>query len=330
MLRQTLPQYKTVKMGFGTGSIYDFGCYLVSLCDGLNRRGHNFTVEQLNDIFKTKKLWIGEFKNYIDVDNLANKWPEVFASFKKIEPYNDQIPQLDDLHIVLGKVDARGIGGSGTHFVEVVGRNGVFDLIGDPWFGDEIRAFDRYGKYGTITGLRVFKIKQKELMTDYYKGLDLENKESMKEAVNIFDEVINKKAFVRLTELQNPIFNPLEVKTVGEAGTQIQNRLEQISRLKEQVTEEQSLRTELSIALKADKEIVKVYENRIVELNQKVTEMAKKEGQHNLDLEGVKQELVLCQTASTTPPEAPSKLAWHEHLVLAIKGLIGLVYKPTV
>lgn len=162
MLKQTLAKYKTISLGNGTGSIHDFGCYLVSLCDGLNRRGYLFSPEGLNTILKEKGLWIGEFGNYIDVDNLDNKWGEIFTSFVKIEPFSNQVVPIDDNHIVLAKVNAKGIGGSGTHFVEVLRMDGVNAIIGDPWYGDEIQAFSRYGKLGTLLGLRIFEIKKSQ------------------------------------------------------------------------------------------------------------------------------------------------------------------------
>ena len=147
-------------MGKGEGSIYDFGCYMVSLVDGLQRRKYTFTPEVFNQLLKDKGLWIGEFGNYIDVDNIAKKWSEVFVSFKSIAPYTNQPVPLDDTHVVLAKVDARPIGGTGSHFVEVLRFDGAYAIIGDPWFGDEVRAFDRYGKYGTLKELRIFEIKK--------------------------------------------------------------------------------------------------------------------------------------------------------------------------
>jgi len=161
MLKQPLTKYKTIMLGNGTGSIFDLGCYLVSLCDGLQRHGYTFTPEVFNQVLKDKGLFIPTgTKNYIDVDNLAKKWPEVFVSFKSVAPFTTQSIPLDDTHVVVAKVDARPIGGTGSHFVEVLRMEGAYAIIGDPWFGDEVRAFDRYGKYGTLKELRIFEIKK--------------------------------------------------------------------------------------------------------------------------------------------------------------------------
>lgn len=161
MLRQTLEKYKSIKMGDGEGSIYSYGCYLVSLVDGLVTKGYIFTPEGFNEILKSKSLWTGEFLNYIDVDNIATKYPEIFISFAKhdVWPSNDQLNTwLDNNFIVVCKVDARGIGGSGTHFVVLKEMQGSTAIIGDPWFGDIKPVTLRYGKLGNILSLRVFEI----------------------------------------------------------------------------------------------------------------------------------------------------------------------------
>lgn len=156
-------------MGYGTGSIYDFGCYLVSLVEGLVSKGYAFSSEGFNEILKSKGLWTGEFKNYIDVDNISKRYPEVFKSFQKLDtwPSNDQLNTwINGNFVVVCKVDARGIGGTGTHFVVLKGMDGNTAIIGDPWTGTIDKVTLRYSKYGNILSLRVFEIVQRqELMT---------------------------------------------------------------------------------------------------------------------------------------------------------------------
>lgn len=162
MLKQTLAKYKTVKLGNGSGSIYDFGCYLVSLVEGLNTKGYNFSIEGFNEALKYNKCWTGEFQNYIDVDNIATKYPEIFKSFKKVTtwPSNDQLSSwLSGSYVVVCQVDAKGIGGSGTHFVVLKEMQGATAIVGDPWYGDVKPVTLRYGKLGNILSLRVFEIK---------------------------------------------------------------------------------------------------------------------------------------------------------------------------
>ena len=169
MHKQTEEYYKTQTLGFGSGSIYNVGCYLVSLCNGLVEFGHEFTPRTLNELLKSKNLFIGEFKNYINVDKLVSVLPDIFTSFKKIEPWNDMASlqwYLSRNYVVLGKVDARGIGGSGTHFVYITDIVGEDAIIFDPWTGEHQPVKNRYNKYGNIKGLRIFGIVPKLPITE--------------------------------------------------------------------------------------------------------------------------------------------------------------------
>lgn len=160
--KQTEEYYKTQMLGFGSGSIYDYGCYLVSLCNGLNQFGHKYTPRTLNELFKDKGLYTGEFKNYINVDRLADVLPEIFEDYFKVEPWNsmsDLEAWLDSGHVVVSKVSAKGIGGSGTHFVLADEVQGINVIIHDPWTDEYQPVFNRYGSLGNILGLRVFKVK---------------------------------------------------------------------------------------------------------------------------------------------------------------------------
>lgn len=191
MLKQTQEKYKSIMLGFGTGSLYSFGCYLFSLTQGLLDHGYSFTPEGLNDILKKKNLWIGEFKNYIDVDNISIKYSEIFTSFKKVTqwPSSTQLNTwINGNFVVVCQVDARGIGGSGTHFVILKRMDGNVAIIGDPWFGTEDKVTLHYGSYGNILSLRVFEIKPKQgnqIMTELYTYLgttnDSESKNKLKE-----------------------------------------------------------------------------------------------------------------------------------------------------
>lgn len=164
MYNQTDPKYKNIILGGNkaTGSIYQYGCYLVSLCNGLNQKGYNFTPEQLNQLFKDKNLWVGEFDNYIDVANVAKVWSDIFVSFDRIDPWGAEPitdTLINDQLVVLGKVNAAAIGGSGSHFVLIKGvQNGVA-IIYDPWSGVEEPITKRWASFGCILGAYIFKVK---------------------------------------------------------------------------------------------------------------------------------------------------------------------------
>lgn len=162
--KQTEEKYKHIYLGFGSGTIYSFGCYLVSLVNGLNDKGYNFTPEGFNDFLKQNNAYIGEFNNYIDVARLDDILPNIFTSFKSVDLWND-VPPLADLIkpnlVVLGRVSAAPIGGKvdSDHFVEIVGMDGKVAIIHDPWTGREEKITARWANYGNIKGVRIFDIK---------------------------------------------------------------------------------------------------------------------------------------------------------------------------
>lgn len=152
MYSQRDPRWSRKKLGFGTGTIGRYGCYLTALAWGLERFGWDFTPDSLNQMLKDKGLYTGEFKNYIDVHKLNSVLPGIFKNFVKIEPWQN-LPIGDC--VVLGKVDAKIIGGTGTHFVEIDVKSG---WINDPWDGKEYSIIR-----SPILGLRIFYIKKKEI-----------------------------------------------------------------------------------------------------------------------------------------------------------------------
>jgi len=163
MYNQRDKRWKDIKLGFGSGSIGNYGCYLVSLCNGLLSKGWDFTPETLNTLLKEKGLYTGEFRNYIDVGSLHAILPDIFVSFEKVEPWGAK-PTLDEIVkddvVALGKVDASVIGGTGTHFILITGKWGKVAVIYDPWTGVEERITKRWSEKGFIQGLRLFKVKK--------------------------------------------------------------------------------------------------------------------------------------------------------------------------
>lgn len=166
MYTQRDSRWKSKHLGFGEGSIGEYGCYLVELCNGIKKLGHNFTPNTLNGLLKSKNLFTGEFKNYIDVANLSKVLPSIFEDFWKLEPWDDMgilKGYLNKKYVVLGKVSATPIGGSGTHFVGIYEVEGVNAIIHDPWTGEYQPVSTRYNNYGNIKGLRVFKVREAQM-----------------------------------------------------------------------------------------------------------------------------------------------------------------------
>ncbi|MCK9370741.1 hypothetical protein M0R04_12600 [Candidatus Dojkabacteria bacterium] len=163
--KQTEEKYRSIKLGNGEGSIYDYGCYMVSLCNGLRQKGYDYDPEQLNNILKVKNLWTGTTKNLIDVTNIVPRWFDVFTSFKRVDAWTT-VPSLDEIlkpdTIAIGEVSPVGIGGSskGQHFVLITKKatNG-HAIIYDPWRGIEEIIDTHWGSLGYIKSLRLFTVK---------------------------------------------------------------------------------------------------------------------------------------------------------------------------
>lgn len=180
MLNQRDVRWSGEIMGFGDVTLGGYGCYLVSLCQGLMDRGWDLNPHTFNQELKNRELFIrdGKTNNYIDVGQLANKWPDIFVKFSSVIPYNDvpALPELvNDSQVVLCRVDAKGIGGLGSHFVLLKGFSGKTAIVGDPWTGTEDLVTKRYGTLGNILDLRIFDVKKKiinqneEMITDTTK-----------------------------------------------------------------------------------------------------------------------------------------------------------------
>jgi len=175
MYKQTESKYRSIKLGNGDGSLYNFGCYLFSLVNGLNDFSWNYTPEQFNQFLVNNNSFTGEFGNYINVDKLDDILPNIFESYKRTDTWIgfDSVDwYLSRNYILVAKVDARGIGGSGSHFVRVVSTtNKTMTIIQDPWFGTTDPVTKHYNAYDNILSFRIFKVKENlssinETMTD--------------------------------------------------------------------------------------------------------------------------------------------------------------------
>src|SRR5258708_7244157 len=122
MYTQRDPLWKDILMGEGAGTIGEYGCYLVSLCNGLIKFGYAYTPLTLNTYLKDKKLWTGTFKNYIDTVHCVEYAGALFVGYSTIVPWSD-LNQLLALtqgpDVILGRVNAAAIGGQGNHFVHI-------------------------------------------------------------------------------------------------------------------------------------------------------------------------------------------------------------------
>ena len=162
---------------------------------------------------------------------------------------------------------------------------------------------------------------RKATMATMYKGLDLTNQDSMKVAVDIWDEAIIKKLWVKLSELKE-LFDVTDRKTIVQAIAEVKNRYEQISRLKDQLTTETNLRIELASSLSGCESAVRVYENDIVSRNTKINEQAKHIGELMTEIAILKDALSKPESdVIEEKPESISKNSTLEQVIAWIKNL---------
>jgi hypothetical protein len=162
--------YPDIILGNGSASqtVALLGCFETALLQGLIDRGYNYSVAYFNQLLKDKGCFSS--KTLLSAATIANNIPQIFT-YGAVEAWNDAniIKYMaDPSYLVLGEVDARGIGGSGTHFVLIQSidvENGKIKMtyVGDPWGGlDHEKVSSRYNAYGNILSFRVFKVIIKE------------------------------------------------------------------------------------------------------------------------------------------------------------------------
>lgn len=147
-----------------TNKIGPYGCYLCSLVSGLSDRGYDYDPNTFNDLLKSVNAWVGPFGDYIDSQNIDKYLPAIFTHFQKVDPWND-IPKVDNLVgenlIVVCRVNAKAIGGTGTHYCYLVGQQKGVALIYDPWRNVTELITKTYGNYGNVLGIDIFTVKVK-------------------------------------------------------------------------------------------------------------------------------------------------------------------------
>lgn len=212
--------YPDILLGYSkTLTVAGYGCYMVSLLQGLIEKGKNYTVAQWNELLKSSGVYTEQNPTLMAASMVEAKLSSIFE-YGGNEAWNDAniVKYLNDKnYIVLGEVNAKGIGGSGQHFVKIdhvdVSNTGKITMtyIDDPWGGlENQKVTNRYNAYGNILSLRVFKIKSGSNggnMANMYKGYDLANPESMKIAVDVLvrlqsGDLVDKSKY---DELQNMI-----------------------------------------------------------------------------------------------------------------------------
>lgn len=169
MINQRL--YPDIALGLGnlpSQSIGMVGCYQGVILQGLLDRGYSFSVAGFNDLMVSRGVYNEKYKTVISLQLILSQMGDIFSK-ARFEQWNSQNVlnyMADKKYLLAGEVDARGIGGSGQHFVYIQSvesnESGItMTYIGDPWDGlDRQKITTRYGQYGNIKSLRVFEVKE--------------------------------------------------------------------------------------------------------------------------------------------------------------------------
>jgi hypothetical protein len=302
------PRWANTLLGTNTDkqySIGNYGCMITSVCAYLNALGINETPLTLNN--RLKDQTIGGFINggLFVFDSLRKIWPDIAMDYVSSKwPKNapdsaiDKMKQLiDQGHPMITEVDFYpNTVMEDMHWVLIYGYNDTGDFfMFDPWTGSQTMLLSAYGDikrvmycYRTYTkplpfdGVEEVICYPKSIGASYRDNsdkwiataqyLEIGGDPNTTPFETIKSVVAGLKS--RLTDLQNQL---------GTAQGEITNREEQVSRLKQQVLDEQKLREDLQNKLKQALSglpgVSGVYEARIKELQGQIDAMGKEKGE---------------------------------------------------
>lgn len=257
-LSQRDNRWKDKRLG-GGGTIGLYGCLLICHAMALAYYGHETSPDSLNEIFKSKGAYDGNYLNFYAVGN-------VFGDYKAVEFYecNDvpcDLSKIDKMLAqkkpVIAKVDFdQNPSTKGDwHFVLIIGKedDGAY-YINDPWTGETYYFNAKYGDpLKGIYGLRIYDgIPPKE--SNYEDRI-----QELTEQVKSANESLAEKSF--------------EVSMLTDKLTDSQNKVEE---LQESLNKARSDRDsaiwendQLKLKNKTQEEEIKALREKIVELEKK-------------------------------------------------------------
>lgn len=341
------PQHKDKILGFNkAGSQYtigNFGCLITTVDAYLNAIGYNIKVDELNDKLKQVKGYTENSGLFI-YDSLKSIWGDVkveFASQKWSGPVPDseiaKMRQLiDQGKFLITEVDFYpATVNEDMHWVGVYGYDDNGDLlIFDPWtgtlvpitvYGDPKRVIYKYFYYNKPVELEKIEdivCYQKsesdrlKLNSEKWDGtvlyLDIKTNPNDTPLETVKSTIGGFKS--RLTDLGNQL---------AGANAELNNRLEQVGRLKDEVTSEQNLRKELTTklndALKGNASVVGVYEGQLKAKQALVDEYAKDKGALNIRISELETEV------KRTKEDAVKNMTNRELMSIVINRAIPLL-----
>lgn len=312
-------RWKDVMLGYNAqGSIYtigSFGCLITTVDVYLQALGININVLELNEKLKQNNGYTPGSGLYI-FDSLKSIWPDIkmdYVSQKWDGPVSDEgIQKIKDLidqgKYVVTEVDFYpNTANEDMHWVGIYGYTDTGEfMIFDPWtgtlvplsvYGDAKRVIYCYRTYSkplpfdNVEPVVCHPASTNDKLihgcsawedTVRYLEVGTDPKDTSSETVRSVIAGIRSRA----TDLSNRL---------DQATAEVKNREEQVSRLKNQLLEEEKLRREatdaLNKALTANKDVSKVYEGQLAAKQELIEEYARSKGALTIENTNLKTQL---------------------------------------
>lgn len=263
-------------LGYGTGTqtIANYGCFMVNIYDALKERGlYTGSVGQWNQHLKDIGVYTPTNPTLLNIATLGANSKYFVQGYK--EAYSDAgvLKYLAEpgKYILIGEVSAKGIGGTGQHFVKIIradSTNGKITMtyIDDPWGGlSNQKVTTRYGTYGNILSLRVLEIAKGAEMPDTIQVEKTVFEELVTKATK-YDE-INKNGYVTKADHDAEVGRKNEEignlkKQLADAKVAYDNQALLTDRAKEQLRVEQEAHTKTKKELETAKQLLADCENK--------------------------------------------------------------------
>lgn len=287
------PRWANLKLGNSQSSFGDYGCLLCCFASMANDCDKTVTPPQLNELLKEKNLYVeGDLLNDWVIENV---YPDI--KFLETKYYGDVYADLGYIREKLseGKLLIAGIDFypltdyPDYHFVRIISSDDNGFKIMDPWYAEANQYISKY--YGSA-GRAILKV-----MVYQYTASEnvLYNKQKLAELLETekkYQEFVSN-GFLTFQSVRDSIegyqsrITTLEGQKAS-AQAELKNRIDQVSRLKQQLLDEEKLHADDALALaninKTLDELRDSYEGRIKTMQTQIDGLAKEKGTLNIKI----------------------------------------------
>lgn len=194
--------WASILLGDSNYKISGYGCTITCLACVLN-----ITPDEVNKRLKA----VGGFKGALLIwYKIKEAFPELVWEFRGYNYDDGQVKAaIAKNNFCLVEVDFDGTErDDDRHWILALPGNKAID----PWTGTVIS----FEKYKIKRGYSIINIKGESVMSNIYKGLDLSNPESMKVAVDTWDEVVNQKLYIKKADAHKDCVSKVDYDIVKE------------------------------------------------------------------------------------------------------------------